>query len=402
MSVMTAQAPAGRWGGTCRHPGRPGDGKPMCSDCPRRNGAPAADLDGMRARAMGRRQMREASAMLAQVAAPAQVAVRAEAAVTSAQGERAEIDGAKLLRDVREFLRHFALWPSEAALTLATLWAAQSHARDPQTRLPVWEYAAKLLITAGDYGSGKSWIAKLTGMFCPDTAILLEPTKPSLIDVIAENATVIVTEVDELFASAGRNRGIIAVINASYEPGRTHTRKSAGKVEKVPLFGFMILDGVDAIMKATRPDLRAVVSRCLVIRVEMAPDGYRRPRMTAEAKAAAAAGNALLGQWVSGLVADGLAGSIPDMPEGVGSPRRYSLWEPLFAVALAADQGDPAGYWSTACREACEQIEKGVPAQEDEPQPSAPEQARPRVNFHDAIAHITGASALADLFEDDE
>ena len=278
---------------------------------------------------------------------------------------REPIDGAQLLRDTRKFLRHFAVWPSEAALTAATLWCAASHARDGQGE-PVWEYCSRLLITASDYGSGKSWIAKLIASLCPDGRVLLEPTKPSLIDEIAEHRTIVVTEVDELLATAGRNRGIVAILNASYEPGHFHTRKSGGKTQEIHLFGPMILDGLDSLLQATRPDMRGLVSRCIVLRVRMAQDGYRRPRWDKDAMALAARGRARLSEWVALQVSAGLAEVIPQLPDGMGTPRRCALYEPLFAIALAADQGDADGYWSQAMADAAWELEASLSLAEDD------------------------------------
>ena len=277
------------------------------------------------------------------------------------------LSGDQLLRDSRKFLRHFAQWPSEAALTVATLWAAQAHAKDPVTGDPIWEYASKMLFTAGEYGAGKSWFAKLTASLAPSGKILLEPTKPSLIDMIADHNTIVVTEVDELFATSGRNRGIVAVLNGSYEPGHYHTRKSGGKVQEIHVFTPMILDGIDSLLKATRPDMRGLVSRCIVVRVRMAPDGYRRPRWDKTAQAIAKRGRDRLATWMASEVAAGLENDIPELPEDLGSPRRCALYEPLFAVALRADRGDPQGYWSTALADAAVQLETaaGLPDEDE-------------------------------------
>ena len=307
-----------------------------------------------------RQQCTDAGAAKAE-ALHAQMAVHEPAALM-----RPPLDGAVLLAETRKFLRHFALWPSEAALTVATLAVAAMHAKDPEDGLPIWEYAFRLLFT-GPYGSGKSWFAKLVASLAPSGKVLLEPTKPSLIDMIADRNTVVVTEVDELLATPGRNRGIVAVINASYEPGHYHTRMRGSKAQEIHLFGHMILDGAD-LDKATRTDLRAVVSRALAIRVRTAPDGYRRPKWDKTAMAIAARGRDRLATWMAQEVAAGLADDVPELPAGLGSPRRCSLWEPLFATALRADKADPAGYWSTALAEAAVQIEGalGLPDEEED------------------------------------
>lgn len=285
------------------------------------------------------------------------------------------LSGDKILHQARSLLRHFAVWPSEDALTVATLWAAASHARDADGD-PVWEYVPKLFFTADasgptrGYGTGKSWFAKLTASLCPDPVILLEPTKPSLIDEIADRHTVVIKELDELLSTPGRNRGLVAVMNACYEPGSFHTRKRGGVVQRIHLFGPMILDGINTLLSATRPDVRALASRSIVVYVEMAPDGYRRPMWDKVAQDTAERGQRYLAAWMAAevkLFGLGGAESLAAVPESLGNPRRCALYEPLFTVALRADQGDPGGYWSQEITRAALAIEAsaGVPAAED-------------------------------------
>jgi hypothetical protein len=299
-------------------------------------------------------------------------ALAARPAAALAVRERA--DGDQLLRDTRKFLRHFAQWPSEAALNVATIAAAAMNAKDPGTGDPVWEYAFKLLYTASEYGAGKSWLARLTGSLCPSPKVLLEPTKPSFIDEIADHRTVIVKEVDELLASSGRNRGLVAVMNACYEPGSYHTRKNGGKVQEIHLYGHQILDGKDDVFQATRPDTRGLLSRCIVIHVRMAPDGYRRPMWDAVAQAAAVRGQNRLAAWMATEVQAGMGAtlqSLAKVPESVGNPRRYSLYEPLFTIAERADRhraarGEADGYWTELLTESARQLEDALPDDADD------------------------------------
>lgn len=301
-------------------------------------------------------------AITAQPAAErAAVAVREPAAVA----RREDIDGDQVLRYVFTFLKRFAVWGSDAEIVAATLWIAQAHARDGDGA-PVWDYCARLGIF-GPSGSGKSWKCRLIGKLAPAGETLLEPTKPSLIDLIADNHVIVLTEADELFGTTGRNRGILATVNAGYERDRCATRKHGGKVVKVPVFGHVVLDGTDELLKAARTDLRTMLSRCIVLLARRAPDGYRPPRFDATARAAAEMISKRLGAWLAQEVATGLADEVPDVPEHLGN-RPYALWCPMFSVALRADKGDPQGPWSAACAAACEQLEDGagLPQQTDE------------------------------------
>lgn len=292
----------------------------------------------------------------------AAVAVRNLDAVVA---RREDIDGDQVLRYVYTFLRRFAVWGSDAEIVTAALWIAMTHARDGDG-MPVWQYCARLGIF-GPSGSGKSWKARIIGKLCPAGETLLEPTKPSLIDLIADKHVIVLTEADELFGTTGRNRGILATVNAGYEPDRVASRKHGGKVVKVPVFGHVVLDGTDELLKATRTDLRTLLSRCIILRARTAPDGYRPPRFDRTARAAAELVSQRLGAWLTQEVAAGLADALPDVPEHLGN-RPFALWEPLFAIALRADKGDPDGPWSRACAEACEQLEDsaGLPGSTDD------------------------------------
>lgn len=281
-----------------------------------------------------------------------QVMVRTGSAIVPA---RPLIDGDKTLRYIYTFLKHFAHWGSEAELVLATLWVAQTHARDGKGT-PIWQYCARLAIL-GPSGSGKSWKSRLIGKLCYLGEILVEPTKPAFIDLCADNHTVILTEADEAFRSPGRSRGIVAVANASYEPDRSSSRKQGGVAVKIPVFCHLVLDGIeDVLLSPNRPDLLALMSRCLKIFSRRAPEGYRPPRFDGRARAVAADIGKRATAWMAQEVADGMADDVPVIPEHLGN-RPFALWEPLFIVALRADKGDPDGPWSTACRDACEQLE---------------------------------------------
>jgi hypothetical protein len=275
---------------------------------------------------------------------------------------REPIDGDQLLTDTYVALNHFAIWPSEAALVTATLFAAQAHGKDEKTGLPVWQYAPRLFLTSEEGGSGKSWMGRLISKLAPDGETLIEPTKAALIQMISERKTVTITEADILFGAGGRNRGIVGVLNAGYEPDRSHTRMRGRQAERVPLFGPVILDGLESLIKSTGPDLKTLVSRCIVIKVRRGPEGYRPPRFDKTARAVFARGGEKLAQWMAQQVRDGIGDVVPEVPEGLGN-RPAALWEPLLAVADAA-----GGDWPQRARQACTDLESAAAVDEDDDQ----------------------------------
>lgn len=296
-----------------------------------------------------------------------------------------KLNGARLLADAYTGLRHFAVWPSEAALVTATLWGAQAHAKD-KNGLPVWQYSPRLFFTSKEGGSGKSQMTKLALRVAPRGKLLVESSKASLIAFIAEQATVGVTELDVLVGTGTRNRWFTAIANAGFDPETATSKMSGGKKVEIPLFGPMVLDGLDSVINSTGVELRTLMSRCIIIRVKRAPEGYRAPRLDGQARKAFGWVRDQMALWMMQEAADGIGDDVPEVPQGLGN-RPASLWEPLFAVADRA-----GGDWPHRAREACATLEAaaGLPQDEEEEQ-------RHRSTF-DAWA----AKAAAQADEDDD
>ena len=87
-----------------------------------------------------------------QMGAKKAVALREQSAVVR---RVRPVDGAQTLEYARRSCAHFAVWPSEAALTTATLWAAHAHARDAKKAL-VFLSTPRLLFSSAEPGAGKS------------------------------------------------------------------------------------------------------------------------------------------------------------------------------------------------------------------------------------------------------
>ena len=191
---------------------------------------------------------------------------------------REPIDGNAILLDVRTGLEHFAVWPREAALVASTLYAGQAHGRDGKTQIPVWPYSPHLFFTAAeaDGGSGKSWMARLVGKFCPDGKMLVEPNKANFVRMIERRVTPIVTELDVLVNTGGRNKWFTGLANATYEADQETQRTQNGKQIDIPMQTPLILDGLESVIKGTGKDLKTLVSRCIIIHVERAPEGAGR------------------------------------------------------------------------------------------------------------------------------
>jgi hypothetical protein len=123
----------------------------------------------------------------------------------------------------------------------------------------------------------------------------------------------------------------------------------------------MILDGLDSVIHSTGVDLKTLMSRCIIVHVERAPDGYRPPRYNREKQAIAAVISGRIERWMAQEVKNGIGDAEPDVPQHLGN-RPFSLWEPLFAVAEAA-----GGPWPEMAAYACEHIETstGLPGDDE-------------------------------------
>lgn len=272
------------------------------------------------------------------------------------------IDGARVLNQAYGYLGHMAYWPSDAAQITATLYAAMAHARDEKTKLPVVPYVPRLFLTSKEGGSGKSRIARITGALCPDPKRLAEMTKASLIDLIAARNTVIITEFDTLVGATGKRTPWLAgLVNVGYEDDGTTARKQGGVPVEIPLCGPLIGDGLKSVFESSGEVFKTMKSRCIIVEVFRAPEGYRAPKYRREAKATAQAIQGRLARWMAQEVRNGIGEAEPELPEHLGN-RPADLWEPLFSVAEAAGE-----QWPDLARFACERIETaaGRPGEEE-------------------------------------
>lgn len=352
----------------CRHPERPANGKPTCSDCPdaAKRVAGADRLAELRARAAQRRAeraVRPGADALAAANVPVltgTVAVRQPGTVART-GSTLAMDGAKLLDYVHGFLAHFALWPSEAALDAATAWIAHAHARDASGTL-VWQASPRLLFSSAEPGSGKSYAMRLIARLCPHPAVFTEPSEPAVAQAVGkERATLFLDEVDVLFGRGTRKAAIRALVNDGYSPDGQWARVRGGRVERISTFGALAMAGLDSVETGTDGHLKATLTRCIRIRMMRGPDGYRPPRWDSGARQAATVLTAQLARWAATALA-GLGDVVPDMPAGVGN-RDAELWEPLIVAADAA-----SAEWGDRIRAACLELTTtgGLPDEDED------------------------------------
>jgi hypothetical protein len=282
--------------------------------------------------------------------APGTVAVRAPGTVA---GQLPDINGAELLDHVRAYLGRFARFPSAAALDAAVLWAAHCHARDSEGTM-IWPATPRLMLLSRERGSGKTTVLELVARLVPVChGIDVEPSMAGVTYSLGrEKAVVAIDESDILFGAGKRKADLRAVLNAGYSRHGTVLRMRGSKGERVPVYGAVMLAGLDVVEQATGGQLDTLLSRAVIIRMSAPPPGDDLPDVNDPAQHAesiAERGRKLLAVW--SLVNRGkLAAVQPEMPEGVRL-RAAQIWRPLLAVAEIA-----GGEWPERAAAACAEL----------------------------------------------
>jgi hypothetical protein len=267
-------------------------------------------------------------------------------------GQLPEVDGAELLGHVSAYLARFARFPTTAALDAAVLWAAHCHARDSEGVM-IWSATPRLMMLSRERGSGKTTVLELLARLVPVChGIDVEPSMAGVTYSLGrEKAVIALDESDILFGAGRRKADLRAVINAGYTRHGTVLRMRGGKGERVPVFGPVMLAGLDVVEQATGGVLDTLLSRSIIIRMAAPPEGEEPADMSdpgQHAEEIAERGRKLLAVW-SLVNRDKLAAAQPEMPDGVRL-RAAQIWRPLLAVAEVAG-GEWPGRAAAACAE---------------------------------------------------
>ena len=268
-------------------------------------------------------------------------------------GQLPDINGAELLDRVRAYVGRFARFPTQGAMDAAVLWAAHCHARDSDGVM-IWAATPRLMLLSRERGSGKTTVLELLARLVPVChGIDVEPTMAGVTYSLGrEKAVVAIDESDILFGAGKRKADLRAVINAGYTRHGTVLRMRGSTGERVPVFGAMMLAGLDVVEQATGGVLDTLLSRSVIIRMAAPPEGEEPADMSDPAQHAeqiAERGRKLLTVW--SLVNRGkLAAAQPELPDGVRL-RAAQIWRPLLAVAEVA-----GGDWPARAAAACAEL----------------------------------------------
>ena len=248
-------------------------------------------------------------------------------------------DSAKLLDEVRDFIRCFCAFPSAACLDTVTLWTVHAH------MVAHFHSTPRLAMLSPEPGSGKTRVLEVLDLLTPGAMLILSPSVAAIFRKLAqEPLTLLFDECDTIFnkhVDNGQNEGLRALINSGYRRGASIPRcvGSQHEVRNFAVYAAAALAGLGDL-----PD--SVMSRAVVIRMKK-----RSAKEHVEAfrtRVHEAPGHKLrdrLAEWAA-IVGARAGEAWPVLPDGVVD-RKAEIWEPLIAVADEA-----GGHWPTTARAA--------------------------------------------------
>ena len=250
------------------------------------------------------------------------------------------IDGAALLDEVATFIRRFVVFPSDAALTAVTLWAAHTHV------IGLFESTPRLALLSPEPGSGKSRTLEVLELLTPHPMWVLNVSPAALFRSIrVQRPTLLLDEVDTIFTRKGKNdehADLRALLNAGHRDGNTIPRCVGPRhdVEQFPTYCAVALAGLGDLPET-------IMTRAVVIRMrKRAPDESVEPFRWRLHRENGKILQKSLTEWAK-KIRPYVSCAYPELPPGI-TDRPADVWEPLLAIAEAA-----GGDWPKHAREAC-------------------------------------------------
>jgi hypothetical protein len=250
--------------------------------------------------------------------------------------------GHDVLDHVVAFICRFSVFPSEHCAPMLALWYAHTHMVDRFYVTP------RLVLDSAEPGSGKTRVLEVAHLLVAAPEMTISATPSALFRMVgAGPITILFDEVDTIFnQNGGANEDLRGLLNAGYKAGATIARcvgdTKTMKVQRFPVFAPAVLAGIAGSMPATITT-RAITIHMHKRRCDQPIEPFRARTVEQQARPIRES----LAVWITS-VADQVANSVPEMPDGVVD-RAHELWEPLLAIADAA--GD---HWPHTARAACQ------------------------------------------------
>jgi hypothetical protein len=260
--------------------------------------------------------------------------------VSERRGLGRAVDAARLLDDVRTFVRRFCVLPDDHALTAVTLWAAHAH------MVREFHTTPRLVLSSPEAGSGKTRVLEVLALLVPDPMFSLSASPAAIFRTLADRQiTLLFDEVDTIWSKKGKednHEDLRALLNAGYKRGASVPRCVGPKHEVVhfDVFAAAALAGLGDL-----PD--TIMTRSVIIRMRRrAPHEEVEPFRTRTHEPEGFLLRERLAGWAA-VAARAIGESWPELPDGIVD-RPAEVWEPLIAVADAA-----GGHWPDTARAAC-------------------------------------------------
>jgi hypothetical protein len=255
-----------------------------------------------------------------------------------AAAELPDEDGAPLLDDVAEFIARFVAC-TDAAIDMATLWAAHTWALD------AFDVSPRLFASSQEPGSGKTRTLEVLKVLVRAPLFMANVSESYLFRrVDAERCTVLHDEIDTVFGKKARDREELrAMLNAGWERGAVVGRM-VGEGSKMRPQDFQVFAPVAMAGLGRLPE--TIEQRAWRFRLKRRRPGeqvakFRRREIGPEAERL----RDRLSAWCTRRLAD-LEQARPALPDEL-SDRAQDAAEPLLALADAA-----GGDWPRRARRA--------------------------------------------------
>jgi len=248
-------------------------------------------------------------------------------------------DGVDLLRELREELTTYVVFPTEESADAVTLWIAATHAQI------AWQHAPRLAVCSPEKRCGKSRLMDMASETVHNALITVNASPPAIYRSIElkDPPTLLVDEADTIFGkkASDAHEDLRALLNAGHQRNRPALRYdvTARRVVAHPTFSMSMLAGIGDL-----PD--TIMDRAVVIRMRRRAAGESvRPYRTRRDQPRLNRLRDRLAAWLEPFRA-WLAGHEPRMPV---EDRAADTWEPLVAISDLV-----GGDWPTRARHACE------------------------------------------------
>jgi len=289
-----------------------------------------------------------------------------------------------LLDDLVAYVKRFIIFRRDAEAAAAALWVVHTHAFDAANVTPY------LHASSPEKESGKSTLLESLHLVVARPWDAVSPSEATLYRKIDKDApTLLLDEVDTIFAARSETEGLRAILNAGFQRGKTVPRITGeGKSMRVYDFKTFCPKAIAGIGKL--PD--TVESRSIPIRLQRkaADEQVGRFRRRVVGPQAAKLREAAA-KWGAAHLEE-LRDAWPELPDEL-TDRQQDVWEPLLAIA---DYAGPE--WGMRARAAAVELHS---VSDDEPTLGVLLLSHIR-DALDGAGHISTADLLEALVERDD